>query len=70
MVRFDDNDAAVRGLKSLKSYCIPRESPQAHLHVVGMLRFMFGINQPSLPTPFDSFLVSISVLFFVRVWLF
>ena len=27
-------------------------SPRAHLHVVGMLRFMFDINQPSLPAPF------------------
>ena len=36
-------------------------SPRVHLHVMGMLRFMFGINQPSLPTPFDSVLTSISV---------
>ena len=36
-------------------------SPCAHLHVVGMLRFMSNINQPSLPTPFYSVLVSISV---------
>ena len=36
-------------------------SPWAHLHVVGMLRFMSDINQPSLPTPFYSVLVSISV---------
>ena len=36
-------------------------SPRAHLHVVGMLRFMFDINQPSLPTPFYSVLVLISV---------
>ena len=35
--------------------------PRAHLHVVGMLRFMFDINQPSLPAPFYSVLVSISV---------
>ena len=34
--------------------------PQAHLHVVGMLRFMSDINQPSLPTPFYSVLVSVS----------
>ena len=33
----------------------------AHLHVVGTLRFMSGINPPSLPTPFYSVLVSISV---------
>ena len=25
-------------------------SPRAHLHVVGMLQFMYDINQPSLPT--------------------
>ena len=35
--------------------------PRAHLHVVGMLRFMSDINQPSLPTPFCSVLVSVSV---------
>ena len=29
--------------------------------MVGILRFMFDINQPSLPTPFYSVLVSISV---------
>ena len=28
------------------------QSPWAHLHVVGMLRFMSDINQLSLPTPF------------------
>ena len=33
----------------------------AHLHEVGMLRFMSDIHQPSLPTPFCSVLVSISV---------
>ena len=37
------------------------KSPRAHLHVVGMLPFMSDINQPSLPTPFYSVLVSISV---------
>ena len=36
-------------------------SPRAHLHVVGMLRFMSDINEPSLPTPFYSVLMSISV---------
>ena len=36
-------------------------SPRAHLHVVGMVRFMSDTNQPSLPTPFYSVLVSISV---------
>ena len=36
-------------------------SRRAHLHVVGMLRFMTNINQPSVPTPFSSVLVSISV---------
>ena len=36
-------------------------STQAHLHVVGMLRFMSDINQPSLPTAFNSVLVSISI---------
>ena len=36
-------------------------SPWAHLHVVGMLQIMPDINQPSLPTPFYSVLVSISV---------
>ena len=38
------------------------EFPQAHLHVVGMLRFMSGFNQPSLSTPFHSIFVSVSVL--------
>ena len=33
----------------------------AHLHVVGMLQFMSNINQPSLPIPFYSVLVSTSV---------
>ena len=37
------------------------QSPRAHLHVEGMLQFMSDINQPSLPTPFYSVLVSISV---------
>ena len=36
-------------------------SPRAHLHVVGMLWFMSDINQPSLPTPLHSVLVSLSV---------
>ena len=36
-------------------------SPQTHLHVVGMLCFMSDINEPSLPTPFYSVLVSVSV---------
>ena len=35
--------------------------PRALLHLVGMLRFMSDINQPSLITPFYSVLVSISV---------
>ena len=33
----------------------------AHLQVVGTLRFMSDINQPSLPTPFYYVLMSISV---------
>ena len=37
------------------------KSPWAHLYVVGTLRFMFDVNPPSLPTPFYSVLVSISV---------
>ena len=37
------------------------ESRRIHGHVVGMLRFMSGVNQPSLPTPFYSVLVSVSV---------
>ena len=36
------------------------QSPRAHLHVVGMLRFMSDINQPSSPTPVHSVLVSVS----------
>ena len=37
------------------------QSLRAHLHLVGMLQFMSDINQPSLPTPFYSVLVSVSV---------
>ena len=40
---------------------LSREYPRAHLHMVGMLRFMSDINQPSLPTPFYAVLVSMSV---------
>ena len=36
-------------------------SSQAHLYMVGMLWFMSDINQLSLPTPFHSVLVSVSV---------
>ena len=36
-------------------------SRQAHLHMVGMLRFMCDMKQWSLLTPFYSVLVSISV---------
>ena len=43
------------------SILVPDKSPRAHLLVVGVLRFMSDINQPSLPTPFYSVLVSISV---------
>ena len=39
----------------------PVGSPQVHLHVVGMLRFMPDITQPKLPTPFYSVLVSVPV---------
>ena len=42
--------------------CDKQKPPRVHLHVVGMLRFMSDKNQPSLPTPFYSVLVSISVL--------
>ena len=34
---------------------------RAHLHVMRMLWFMSDINQPSLPIPFYSVLVSVSV---------
>ena len=45
--------------------CLPPSlsSPRAHLHVVGMLRFMSDINQPSLPTPFYSVLVAVFCLY-------
>ena len=39
-----------------------QRSPRAHLHVVGMLQFMFLTKPMSLPTPFYSVLVSISVV--------
>ena len=37
------------------------QTPRAHLHVVGMLWFVFDINESSLPTPLYSALVSVSV---------
>ena len=43
------------------SYIPASPSPRADLHVVGMLRFMSDTNQPSLPTPFYSVLVSVFV---------
>ena len=48
--------------KYLNALALSKLSPWAHLHVVGMLRFMSNINQPSLPTPFYSVLVSVSVI--------
>ena len=36
-------------------------SPMAQLHVMGMLRFISDINQPSLPTPYYFVLESVSV---------
>ena len=52
--------ALLRLFYSLHCPCL--ESLRAHLHVVGMSRFMFfDINQPSLPIPFHSVLVPISV---------
>ena len=45
-----------------KHVFLNRGSPRAHLHVVVMSRFVpFGINQPTLSTPFYSVLVSVSV---------
>ena len=41
------------------AFCYGDGSPLAHLHVVGMLRFMSDINQSSLPTSY-SVLVTIS----------
>ena len=38
------------------------QSPRAHLHVLGMLRFMCDTDQPSLPTSSCSVLVSVSVV--------
>ena len=37
------------------------QSSRAHLHMAGMLRFVFDVNQPGLSTPFYPVLVSISV---------
>ena len=45
----------------LKHTLLCVESQRAHLHVVGMLRFMSDINQPNFPTRFYSVLVSVSV---------
>ena len=46
---------------TLNADCFNSSPCVAHLHVVGMLRFMSDINQPSLPTPCYSVLVSVSV---------
>ena len=43
------------------------KSPRANLHVVGLLRFMSDINQPSLPTAF--FFILFSCLF-LSLWSF
>ena len=42
-------------------FALPGHPHGAQLHVVGMLRFMSDVNQPNLPTPFHSVLVSDSV---------
>ena len=57
--RTDDN-TTVKGNMCLAEAL--SKSPWVHLHVVGMLRFMFDKNQPSLPTPFYSVLESVSIL--------
>ena len=46
---------------TLDADCSNSSPRVAHLHAVGMLRFMSDINQPSLPTPCYSVLVSVSV---------
>ena len=57
----------IQGLEALTlciaifKYTLSEKSPCAHLHVVGMLKFMSDLNQPSLPTPFYSVPVSVSV---------
>ena len=53
---FDSGDVVT----AYRRYCL-LVSPRARLHVAGMLLFVANINQPSLPTPFCSVLVSISV---------
>ena len=57
----DQSNTTCEYITNLKDFFSYVKSPRVHLHVVGMLRFMFDINQPSLPTPFYSILVSISV---------
>ena len=54
--------------ESLKQYqvfpeclCTLSFSPRAQFDAVGTLLFMFDMNQPSLPIPFSSILVSVSV---------
>ena len=42
-------------------FIIPPGTPQAHQHAVAMLWFMSDVNQTSLPTPFSSVLVPVSV---------
>ena len=51
-----DKEERQRGM----SVCSDSRSPRTHLHVVGMLRFMSDINQPSLPTPFIYLFISLS----------
>ena len=58
---FDEQPSSAAKLRFIIISIIVIISPRAHLHAVGMLWFMSGINQPSLPTPFYSVLVSISV---------
>ena len=55
-----ERESALNGDSGKKIPC-RTGSPWAHFHVVGTLRFMSDINQLSLPTPFYSVLVSISV---------
>ena len=48
-------------VKSFLHHFLVLVTPRSHLHVVGMSRFTSGINQPSLPTPCYSVLVSVSL---------
>ena len=61
--RQNENLTSHSAMSVILSILLPFASPLAHLHVVVMLWFVSDINQPSLPTPFYSALVSYFCLY-------